>query len=545
MTFREIAVSLLAVVNPFPEWPGLAAILIAAVALPAMRAALDGGPRSIPRWAMRAGAACVVVLALVQFSFVALYLFYPTYLIDTEAAVAEIAWLGWNGGAYYPPIGAGDVYGLPYGPVLFQAVGAFLWALGPSVVASKLVGILAFPATTLLTLLLARRAGASRAEAVAVAGIQCLVLAGFGQGQYAFASRGDIPLTLVAAAALVAATGRPSASNAIWIGLLAGIATNLKIHGAVYVLPSLALILSRAETSPARARLAAIAGAAALVASVLPFASGGVSTRAYSIQLLTALHERGTAERIAQNLVLAAMLAGPSVWILCTQPLALPRRLLWFLGTTAAAVAIGAAVGSIHGYHHLLPFLPPLCWTFLRLDRLARDAGAGDRLRVGKLALLASFLLGFTPLILREWGHTATVYLEAPQVRAAVAEVEAAIAANPGLKIAVGPGDGPGFDVMLLRVIPVFRGNPMPLDPTTWEFLQSTGASEAEIVPAIRGCRVDLWLFARDAAFVATNYQTLTPMFSDETRTIFRAAYRRDHAGEVFEQWRCRHRAGG
>src|SRR5439155_22318869 len=131
------------------------------------------------------------------------------------------------------------------GPALYQLTGFFLWLLGPSIGASKILGFAAFALSQVLSFVTLRRSGAGVAGALTMTGAQCVVLAGFTDQGFVSGVRTDAPLFLASQAAVLAARSGPTMLTAGALGLLVGIAVNLKIHGVLYILPPLVYCLWR------------------------------------------------------------------------------------------------------------------------------------------------------------------------------------------------------------------------------------------------------------------------------------------------------------
>jgi hypothetical protein len=74
----------------------------------------------------------------------------------------------------------------PTGPSLYQANGFLLWLLGPSVAASKALGLIAFAAMPGVTFIVLRRSGATSLEALTLAAAQCFIQAAFSDQALAF-----------------------------------------------------------------------------------------------------------------------------------------------------------------------------------------------------------------------------------------------------------------------------------------------------------------------------------------------------------------------
>jgi len=91
-----------------------------------------------------------------------------------------------------------------------------------------------------------------------------------------------------------------------------------------------------------------------------------------------------------------------------------------------------------------------------------------------------------------------------------------------------------------LRVIPVFRGNPLPIDSFSWMAPKVSGVSDEVIRHAVRECRVDLWLLPTGAPFVTISHLDGNNVFSANVLADFKATYVKQMSGRVFDQWRCK-----
>ena len=157
-------------IDPRAVWKGqLALLLTVGAAATVTLIPLDPQSRGL-RWLRRCGVAGIAVMVALQFAVLIRYLFYPSYLNHAEAITAAVSWLSWKGYPLYPRLDVGDVYGLQYGPILFQVTGFFLWLFGPSIGASKILGLTAFALSQVLSFVTLRRSGAGVGEALTMAG---------------------------------------------------------------------------------------------------------------------------------------------------------------------------------------------------------------------------------------------------------------------------------------------------------------------------------------------------------------------------------------
>jgi len=107
-------------IDPRLAWPGLLALLLVLITAAAVRLAPLGAGSARVAVVTKCGVAIILAIAAAQFAIGVRYLFYPSYLDHAEAHVVVVSWLGWEGYPLYPSLDNGDVYGVAYGPVLYQ-----------------------------------------------------------------------------------------------------------------------------------------------------------------------------------------------------------------------------------------------------------------------------------------------------------------------------------------------------------------------------------------------------------------------------------------
>ena len=531
-------------IDPRAVWKGQLALLLVVLAAAAVTVVpLNPQSRSL-RWLKIGGVAGIAVMAVLQFALLIRYLFYPGYLNHAEANVAAVSWLGWEGYALYPQLDAGDVYGIAYGPALYQATGLFLWLFGPSIGASKILGLTAFTLSQALSFVTLRRTGAGVAEALTMTAVQCVVQAGFTDQAYVSGVRSDALLFLVAQTAVLAATAAPTMLTAAAIGLLGGISADLKLHGALYVLPAFVYCLGRSSGIAARLQLTLASGAAGAFAFAVPFCANNVSLFEYYHYFQVIRHRQWLRWLFEQNIVFEAMSLAPLLSMYVWFTPRLPRAFIWATVTLISCMTLMTIPAAENGAgpHHLLPFLPSVVWAFVVMRREVwanlSDLQARGRYEGLSLGLIVALLFGYGPIVITSWGRVLDKFANTPPVSEAAAEIDKALDDNPGLKVAVGPGAAT-FDAEGLRVIPVFRGNPLPIDSTAWMTFEADGVSDNIVKRAITECRVDLWLLPSSAPFKVISHLDGRNIFSAEVLADFNATYKNQLSGKIFDQWRC------
>ena len=497
------------------------------------------------RWLKRCAVASILVIVGLEFAVVLRYLLYPSYLNHAEAADAAVSWLGWEGYPLYPRLDIGDVYGLQYGPAFYQVTGFFLWLFGPSIAASKIPGLIAFTLSQVVSFVTVRRTGAGVAETLAITGVQCLILAGFTDQGFVSGVRPDAFMFLASQTAVLIATYPPSIVTACTLGLLGGACANLKIHGGIYIFPGFVYFLCRSSGLGAGLRLGCVAGLTATVALTVPFISNSASPSEYYNYLQVLRQHPWNRWLFAQNIVFEVMCVAPLLLMYAFFTPRLSRAFKWFITVLALCmtmVTFPAAVSGA-GPHHLLPFLPSVVWGFVIIRREVainlRDVRARGRYEGLSLALIAAFIFGYGPIVTASWGAVLSRFTDTALVTQGIAEVNRAIDDNSGRSVAVGPGEA-SFDAHMLRVIPVFRGNPLPIDSTAWLDLEADGISDEVIRRAITECRVDFWLLPSNRPFVTLSHYHGRNIYSKAVLAEFFATYEKQLSGQVFDQWRCK-----
>ncbi len=522
-------------IDPRLTWPGFLVLLVMAGAAIVLRLMPSASRQGWVLPALRGAVILLVAGGLLQFALAVSYFSYPRYLDWAEPMIAAASWIGWRGSQFYPALDGGDVIGNWYGPLLFHITGFGLWLFGPSIETSKILGVVAFLTIPFLAFHTLRRAGANRGEALGLALAQTLLQSAFANQSVAFGVRSDPFLLLGAQLGICVGMGRPNLGRAALLGFLMGLAVNLKIFGAFFYLPVFAYFIQRAGDWPVRIKLFLTAGLCGVIALVAPFLPHSASLPRY-IALFGLSGEHGLSRWIFQmNMAFLAMLLCPLAWLYLVFRPRLPEALLWFGAAAIPSLAVVTILGAVNGGgpYNLLSFAPTIAWALVQLLVIIRGESRDERrIRLSLFALTAAFLIGYSPVVASSWDKILLQASDRAEVRQARAQIAAYMAAHPDRTLEVGPGA-----LHDLRVMPVFRGDPLPIDGQTWADLKSGGVSEALPRATIESCRVDDWLMPAKEPIFRAEYGPLpfSPGFYEE----FRRHYRKEDAGEIFDRWSC------
>ena len=529
--------------DPRLAWPGSMAVILGAFVTILLRVVAPRPGLVWTRRLLRLGIAAILALAAIQCAVAATYLVYPSYLDVVEPATAAVSWLSWHGSAVYPPIASGNFYAPVYGPILYQGTGLFLVALWPSIAISKIPGLVAFVAAQVLSYVLLRRSGGRPLEALTIAAAQCLVQAGFDNQAYTFGVRADPWLFLFAAASTLVATSTPSVAKALILGCLAGTAVNLKADAVLYIAPVTVFFLCRTASFAERSKLAALGLGTAMLAFAAPFVAGNVSILDY-LTVLEDSSQRTLSRWLAeQGIVMIALELGPPLLIYLVCRPALPRGFVPFAIATVACMSVVIVPASADGAgpHHFLPFLPSLSWAFLVLFRASlpnMDGKVGDRRDSAVLGLTISLVVGYGPIVVQSWESVLRNYANFPVARMAADEIVGVLDRFPNENIGISPGLYSNYDVSGMRVIPVFLGRALLVDPVTWTGYQYNNESQELFRKMLSECRAGIWLLAHGSQFGMDALVRQT-IFSQAVVDEFRRDYALLSAGHVYDVWRC------
>jgi hypothetical protein len=463
---------------------------------------------------------------------IALYLLYPNYLDPFQATVASISWLWMHGHELYPNWTSGYIYGLVYGPVLFLINGMAL-LLSPSIFVSKLPGVLSLGAALGATWILLRWKTASSLASLFLLASLIMLFVPF--DEFAYFNRAEPFLILLSVLALLLAFRSSSLVAGVGIGVLAGVATGLKLHGFIYMIPAAAVALARVETLRGRVLMAIIGSACAVASALLPYLEKDASIVDYLRFLTVELDSGFSSSYFVQNLLFTFVLTGPLVGILIWRKPALnsPDRCL--LAALGISLAMTTVIGAIRGggSHHLLP-LVPIC-----IYGIAVVCGS-SKTETKKVAALifVSLFLGYGPQLFLNLRSLIVLYRTAPLEREKIAELKTYLGSYPEAQIGI--SDAEHYPSYFYRVFSVWNGRPLDIDFSAWMDLAYAGVDEKHIMRFIKGCTVPTWILPLGTPFTMSKWYSNLPLLSESFRTTFSTNYRQIETGYAYQVWKCK-----
>jgi hypothetical protein len=518
--------------HPLPVFLVLAALAAVLLHLPVLRRA---PPLRLPYRELAIGGSLILVLTLVA---AAIDLSAPGFLNPTSGGLANTAAYFDHGAPLYTAPGDPRVYSYIYGPVMFYAHLPALWLFDGVglVIAVKLVFALLFAAGFLV---FARHLLRETDTSLGLVLLLLYVVLLARYGETAYSNRGDcILLALVSfAAPLVRAGRRPALSDALVMGLLAGLAAGTKLHAPIYFLP---FILRGMYAGGWRWTLAGAAGG--LVALALPFLDPRIAPASYLHWLALSFAQGIDTATLAHaaETGLIYMLAPAALLLAAWRRLAPETRLLLGGCIVTLALVTGPAGKIGAGAHHFIPLLPVLV---LALGRALREAGPAlsttlaHRPAAGALAgwLAVLLLLGLGPTVAVAARMAAHYGDPAPRAVARAAERFA------GHNWQIGFGERFALSDSY-AVVASDAGQPIFVDyHAAADRLAGGRPVGRATVAALADCPHEIWLIPRGqrpfagGSVMTGGHPALGPVF----RSTFEKHYRREETGPVFDVWIC------
>jgi hypothetical protein len=461
------------------------------------------------------------------------YLLFPNYFDHGQPLVSIISYLWMQRQELYPNWTSNGVYGLPYGPIFFLINGLTL-LVSPTVLASKLPGVLSLGAALTFTLILLKRKTNSYLMSFLLLASLILLFVPF--GIYSYWNRPDPLLLLVTVLALLLASSSSSLVTILGIGVLTGLAAGFKLHGFIYTLPAALVALERVRPPRSRAAMAVISGGLAAAALLLPYLASGAAISGYLGFLRVALDHGWSRPLFSANLHVAFVLTVPiiGIWFFRQLPLHASDRLLLvgLCASVALITAIGAKPGG--GPYYLLP-LAPICIYGIAVVLPSPQTNGRE---VAAMIFVVLFLAHGAHLFLF-WDAVKFSYQVASvSERLRISELNTYTSLYPDAQIGI--SDDQHYPDYFYRVLVVFNGRPLVVDFSAWMDLAYAGADEKYVLRFITTCNIPIWILPSGAPFTKTNNYTKLPMLSDNFRAVFSSNYRQIALGRYYQVWSCK-----
>jgi hypothetical protein len=447
------------------------------------------------------------------------YLFYPNFIDHLEPTILQITQIWMQGGELYPAMDTASMHGLLYGPALYWIQYPFLNITSDPILGSKLPSVIAFNVAWVL-LFVVYKNSLSKAYLVLLLPFNLIL----------FWNRAEPYFFLLVGLAIVVTERKPKAW-ALLLGVLAGLASSLKVHGVLYILPF--FIFFGAHSARTTLEFAAAFG----VFFFSFFLNDGTSFIQYLAYLKLAAKHGISFVYLEKNLVFLLF-----IWI----PIALTFKhtstskydaYRWtgvLLIETLVAIA-GSKPGA--GVHHLIPIVALNSYLYdVQLRKIKNVEIRFSSLKIG-LSILALYVLSFVWKNIYD-SEIKTLGVIESQFKAAE-EIQALGKQYPSLLMGVTDKENENYRLTFLRPYLV-----KPLAPQ-FEYagfmdLSYSGISDQPFANSLRQCKYSYIATPKNGVpFSIVNFYTDKMLFAEATRSAFRDHYRPHHSGTFFNVYAC------
>lgn len=471
----------------------------------------------------------IIVLAVAHFVF---YLLVPSFADYGEPTIPLLASNYLHGIPVYSDWGEGQaVVGSNYGPYIFLAqIPVLLWH--PTIAGAKCVGIFSSLGALCILGLAVKRRSRSSADALAMCALAVAMLAF--ELHYWFFDRPDpLLIACVSLGALLFDRTRPVVCL-LGLALFAGIATNLKLFGAVYLLPLAVACVPKIRSAAVLAGAVAAGGVLFLITLALPFLVGVSSLPAYLANLRMMPHQGFLLGASLQSLLYGMI-------ILTLPILALLRRdnsaedrimLLTAIACTGVVALIAAKPGG--GPPYMMPFVPLSVYLAARMS-----AAADPALR---RTVFGAVVLCALPIWAYSWFQMVKQVPAFRTEQAKQAEVRELLLTFPGAEFGHNSGVGATADEMY-RVEKAFLGQITRFDYVNFADQRAAGLSASILYPLFHDCKVPTWILSRRGGRLLGTVPSSSLRLLDKAAVErFEASYEQVKVADFYEVWRCKSR---
>jgi hypothetical protein len=450
------------------------------------------------------------------------YLFYPGYIDHVESTIATLGIIFNGNEKIYPELTEYSFHGLLYGPALTEIQALFQRFGLPLIGASKLASLISL----LISLLVALRLMKDR-----LSRSYLILLLPF--GLYLFWNRAEPIILLCVALTLVVHPYLNKPTTRIWsvffVGLLAGLASGIKIHAALYVGAALFACNSIAIMGVAEI-FALICGFA--FTSILVYSPEQISVFSFFNYIKVAGKHGLDLRLLFINIIYFLFLMLPLVYI-NYRDFKDRGRIHYYIWVVflieSTVVLVGAKAGA--GAHHLMHFIPINACILQNLLKEER-----------KIPLKLEFF-SFQLLFVAFGAFIVTGELAWKMVgdfssqNKAKQEILQLADRYPGLTMGV--SDMNGYPYTFYRPLLELNGT-RQIDFPAFMDLEFSGISDDPLVKALSNCNIPYLAVPNSGEpFSIENYYTSKPLMSTEVRKAFRARYKIVESAEIYSVYKC------
>ena len=449
-----------------------------------------------------------------------LYLFYPNFIDHLEPTITQITLIWMQGGDLYPPMDAQSMHGLLYGPALYWIQFPFLALGNDPILSSKLPSVIAFNIAWCLLFFTYKNT---------LAKAYLLLLLPF--NLILFWNRAEPYFVLLVALAALIVERQPK-YKVLLLGVLAGLASSLKAHGILYILPFLIFFGGHSLRTVAQFAVAFV------VVCLSFFIDGGTSLLQYFEYLKLATKHGISFAYLEKNLFFLLF-----AWI----PIALTFRCTTvsryeaYRWTGVVLIEILVAIAGSKpgaGVHHLIPIVVLNSYLYeIQLRKIENIEARFLGIKIG-LAILALYVLSFVWKNIYDSEIKSASMIESQ--RQATLEIQNFAKEFPSLLMGVTDKENDNYSLTFLRPYLITSAAPQ-FEYAGFMDLSYSGVSDQAFVAFLTACQNKFIATpSHGVPFSIVNFYTNQPLFSEGVQNAFRSHYKAHHRGAFFTVYACR-----
>jgi hypothetical protein len=448
-----------------------------------------------------------------------LYLFYPNFIDHLEPTITQITLIWMQGGNLYPPTDVSSMHGLLYGPALYWIQRPFLALGSDPILSSKLPSVIAFNLAWGLLFSLYKQA-LSKAYLLLLLPFNLIL----------FWNRAEPYFVLLVGLAVLVVEQRPSA-GVLLLGILAGLASSLKAHGILYILPFF------------------IFWGAYSVRSAFEFVFAfGVTCLSFFLNDTTSLIQYVAYLKLAANhgISLAYLERNLFFLLLTWIPLGLAFQTVrisrsdsyqWLCVVLIEVLIAIAGSKPGAGVHHLIPVI--ILNSYLYEIQLRKTLDVGTKYSGVKFG----FVILAIYVLFAVWKNVYDSEIKSLDVIAtqtdAKNEIQQLGASHPNLLMGVTDKENDHYRLSFLRTYLITPESPQ-FEYAGYMDLNYSGVSDQALSESLQQCRYKyIAMPLQGEPFSIENFYTNEPLFSDATRTSFHQHYEATGHGKFFILYTC------
>jgi len=445
-----------------------------------------------------------------------IYLLYPIYLSHAEPTVASLGVVIRSGEPLYPePVGSYPYYGMLYGPVLFEIQAVFQWfSKLPTIVTSKLPGLLALVASAVILMRINKNWL-----------YRGYLLYLFPFGLMLFWNRAEPFLIFTVSISIIFGKNYTHSKYLpIFMGIIGGVASAMKMHGAAYIFAAYLAVVLSAGVSIYAILLFLISAAFSFLVF---FAPQNVSFFAFWSYLKLGGTHHGLSLRLwLENIIYLVFLLLPFIifWRDIKFKANKVMNLTFILAIEFCITVIAAKNGA--GFYHLLPFVPINLFIFQKIY----TNGSRDSMPI-KVLYLSLIVASFSVLLLDLVLPMAKSWQRFNEAKKEVIYFESKYP-----NIVMGITDDNGYPYTFFRAM--MRGG--QIDYNAFMDWQTSGIGDDTLVENFKNCKIRYVLLPNvGSPFSMNNYYTFKSLFSDNVRNTFNTKYSSLESKKYYSLYTC------